>query len=127
MPDSRRGSLVEQRAPGGSSKLSLAESNLLHSASCSQAKALRRNNAGPPCPRCRRPMEVCQHNRICEKHRRQPYHYSQWYRCGYPDCRTTLVMPPEFIVWNDNERGQQLRRLRAIQEQLRPRGEWGRA
>jgi hypothetical protein len=34
-------------------------------------------------------------------------------------------MPAEHIVWNDNERGRQLRRIRAIQEQIRPRGEWG--
>jgi len=31
---------------------------------------------------------------------------------------------PEFIIWNDHPRAQQLHRLRAIQEQLRRRGEW---
>jgi hypothetical protein len=70
-------------------------------------------------------MEVREHSRIREKQRRRPYYYSRWYRCNHADCRTTLVMPPESIVWNDNPAAQQLRRLRAIQEQLRPRGEWG--
>jgi hypothetical protein len=63
-------------------------------------------------------MEVRQHACIREKQRRQPYFYSRWYRCNNTSCRTREVMPPEFIVWNDNERGQQLRRLKAIQEQL---------
>jgi hypothetical protein len=70
-------------------------------------------------------MEVREHDRISKKQLRQPYYYSRWYRCSHTDCRTTLVMPAEHIVWNDNERAQELRRLRAIQEQLRARDEWG--
>jgi hypothetical protein len=81
--------------------------------------------AGPPCPRCKRAMEVREHDRVREKHLRQPYYYRRWYRCRYADCRTTLVMPPQFIVWNNNPAAQQLRRLTAIREQLRPRGEGG--
>jgi hypothetical protein len=70
-------------------------------------------------------MEVREHSRIREKQRRQPFYYSRWYFCTHGDCPTRQVMPPEFIVWNDNPAAQRLRRLQAIQEQLRPRGEWG--
>jgi hypothetical protein len=68
---------------------------------------------------------VRQHNHIGAKQLRQPYFYSRWYRCNNPDCRTREVMPAEFIVWNDNEAAQRLRRLQAIREQLRSHGEWG--
>jgi hypothetical protein len=70
-------------------------------------------------------MEVREHARLREKQARGPYHYARWYSCKYADCRTTLVMPPEFIVWNDNPAAERLRRLQAIREQLRPRNEWG--
>jgi hypothetical protein len=59
--------------------------------------------SGPPCPRCRRPMEIRGHARIREKQRRQPFYYSRWYRCPHTDCPTTLVMPPEFRVFAANE------------------------
>ena len=74
---------------------------------------------GPPCPRCERAMEVREHGRLRKKHLRQPYFYSRWYYCSHADCRTTLVMPPQFVVWNKNPAVEQLRRLRAIREQLR--------
>jgi len=60
---------------------------------------------GPPCPRCRRTMEVREHDRLRKKHLQQPYYYSRWCRCNYADCRTALVMPPQFIVWNHNSGG----------------------
>jgi hypothetical protein len=63
-------------------------------------------------------MEVRQHSRIREKQRRAAYYYAKWYRCNNTSCRTREVMPPEFIVWNDNPAAQQLRRLKAIYEQL---------
>jgi hypothetical protein len=70
-------------------------------------------------------MEVRQHKHIGVRQRRQPFFYSRWYRCSHTDCRTREVMPPEFIVWNDNPAAHRLRRLQAIRQQLRPRGEWG--
>jgi hypothetical protein len=63
-------------------------------------------------------MELRQHNRIRERRRRQPYYYSRWYRCSHTDCRTREVMPPEFIVWNDNPAARRLRQMREIQKQL---------
>jgi hypothetical protein len=79
------------------------------------------SNDGPPCPRCRRPMEVREHDQIREKQLRQPYYYSRWFNCRHRDCRTTLCMWDEFKVWNDNQEGEQTRRLEAIRQQLRPR------
>jgi hypothetical protein len=74
----------------------------------------------PPCPRCGRPMQVREHYRIREKQLRQPYYYSRWFCCRHGDCRTTLVMPEQY-KWNHNQAGEELRRLEAIREQLRPR------
>jgi len=54
---------------------------------------------GPPCPRCARPMEIRQHDKIHQKQRPQTFYYSRWYRCTHADCPTTLVMPPEFRVF----------------------------
>jgi hypothetical protein len=67
---------------------------------------------GPQCPRCRRTVEVREHDRLRKKHLQQPY-----YRCNYADCRTALVMLPRFIVWNHNSAARRLRRLKAIREQ----------
>lgn len=53
---------------------------------------------GDPCPRCGRPMQIREHKSITEKHRRQPFHYTRWFRCMNPDCRTTLAMPERFKV-----------------------------
>jgi len=72
---------------------------------------------GPSCPRCGRQMQVREHDRVREKQLRQPYYYSRWYNCGYRSCKTTLVMPEEFKVWN----GEVARRFQAILEQLKPR------
>jgi hypothetical protein len=57
------------------------------------------DESGPPCPRCQSPMQVRQHDRITEKHLRQPFFYDRWYCCMRGSCRTTLVMPPEHRVW----------------------------
>ena len=78
------------------------------------AQVVPEKTSGPPCPRCARPMSVCEHKQIGVRQRRQPFFYRRWFRCCYADCVTTLVMPPEFVVWNDNPAGQQ-----AIPEQLR--------
>jgi hypothetical protein len=59
----------------------------------------KRKSAGPPCPRCRRPMQIRQHDKIRRKQRRQPFYYSRWYLCTHSDCPTTLVMPREFRVF----------------------------
>jgi hypothetical protein len=66
-------------------------------------------------------MQIREHGRIRQKHLRQPYYYSRWYKCRHGDCRTTLVMPEEFKVWNGDQESDQARRLQAIREQLKPR------
>jgi hypothetical protein len=66
-------------------------------------------------------MEVREHASIGPKQLRQPYYYSRWYCCRNKQCRTTLVMPDEFKVWNEPEPAPQTdadRHLDAIREQL---------
>jgi hypothetical protein len=53
---------------------------------------------GPPCPRCSRATQVCEHVEVTAKHLRQPYFFACWYRCRHGDCKTTLIMPDEFRV-----------------------------
>lgn len=76
---------------------------------------------GPRCPRCGRHMQVREHDRVREKQLRQPYYYSRWYNCSHRSCKTTLVMPEGYKVWNDPREGELARRLEAIREQLKPR------
>jgi hypothetical protein len=59
---------------------------------------------GPPCPRCRQPMEVREHERITEKELHRPFYYSRWFNCTNRQCKTTLVMP-EFRVFNEKDAG----------------------
>ena len=56
--------------------------------------------SGPPCRRCKQATEVREHGAITEKHLAQPFYYARWYRCRNPSCKTTLIMPEEFKVWN---------------------------
>jgi hypothetical protein len=58
---------------------------------------------GPPCRRCGRPTEIREHERITEKELAKPSYYTRWYNCRNQNCRTTLIMPPEFKVWMWNE------------------------
>jgi hypothetical protein len=82
---------------------------------------------GPPCPRCEVPMEVCEHASIGAKQKRKAYYYSRWFCCRNKQCRTTLVMPEEFKVWNEQALKPQTedeRRLDAVREQLGERPPW---
>jgi hypothetical protein len=63
------------------------------------------SESGPPCPRCRRPMQVREHDLIREKHLRQPYYFKRWFYCRHSECKTTLVMREEHKVWNENQDG----------------------
>ena len=57
--------------------------------------------SGPPCRRCKQATEVREHGAITEKHLAQPFYYARWYRCTQSrQCKTTLIMPEEFKVWN---------------------------
>ena len=58
---------------------------------------------GPPCPRCEQPTEIRVHTAITDKELSRPFYYSRWYRCNNEFCRTTLIMPKEFIVWKEPE------------------------
>jgi hypothetical protein len=73
--------------------------------------------AGPPCPRCHRPMQVREHRIIGSKQLRKRYYYRRWFRCMNVNCRTTIVHDDQFRVFNDPEEA----RMQAILEQLRPR------
>jgi hypothetical protein len=59
--------------------------------------------AGPACPRCGRPMQIREHRDITAELLRKPYYFSRWYRCMHRDCKTTLVTPDEFKVYNQPE------------------------
>lgn len=59
------------------------------------------NKSGPPCPRCSQATQVRAHNGLTEKQKRQPFYFERWYCCLNSDCKTTLIMPDEHKVWND--------------------------
>lgn len=59
---------------------------------------------GPACPRCGKPTEIREHDCVTTKMLRQPFYYSRWYNCVNHSCKTTLIMPKEFMVWTN--RGQ---------------------
>jgi hypothetical protein len=76
---------------------------------------------GPLCPRCRRATEIREHDRLGPKQLRQPFYYKRWFCCTYGDCKTTMIMRPEFEVWKDSRRRQQFRRIRAYYAKKRAR------
>jgi hypothetical protein len=51
---------------------------------------------GPKCPRCNKPTQIRQHQRIGPKQLRRPFYFRRWFFCMNMDCRTTLVMRDEF-------------------------------
>lgn len=61
-------------------------------------------NGGDPCPRCNGPTEIHEHaGPLTAKHDAQPFHYSRWFVCNNPICRTTVIMPEKFRVWHGND------------------------
>ena len=56
---------------------------------------------GPKCRRCGRPTEVREHEAITQKELCNTTYYSRWYCCVNQKCRTTLIMPEEFKVFNE--------------------------
>lgn len=61
------------------------------------------NEFGEPCHTCNRPTQTREHLEITNKQLQQPFYYSRWYNCTNPECKTTLIMPDEFRVYNNNE------------------------
>jgi hypothetical protein len=53
---------------------------------------------GDPCTRCGRPMEIREHVSITPRELARPFYLRRWFKCTNPKCRTTLVMPPRFVV-----------------------------
>jgi hypothetical protein len=58
---------------------------------------------GPPCPRCGQPTQAREHDRIRERHLRQPYYFTRWYCCLQSACPTTLIMLEQFKVLNTTQ------------------------
>jgi hypothetical protein len=56
---------------------------------------------GPGCPRCGRPTQIREHDRIRPKQLRQPFYYERWFYCTHKRCKTTLYMLDAYKVWND--------------------------
>jgi hypothetical protein len=40
---------------------------------------------GPACPRCGRPMQIREHDRIRPKQLRKAYYYRRWFYCAHKD------------------------------------------
>jgi hypothetical protein len=55
---------------------------------------------GPKCPRCNKPTQIREHQRIGPKQLRRRFYFRRWFFCMNMDCRTTLIMRDEFKVWN---------------------------
>jgi len=55
---------------------------------------------GDECPRCGEPTEIREHVAITEKQLNQSIYYSRWFNCTNKKCRTTLIMPDRFKVFN---------------------------
>jgi hypothetical protein len=56
---------------------------------------------GDPCPRCGHTTQIREHEKITGKELCRPFYYSRWFNCMNLDCRTTLIMPKRFMVWNE--------------------------
>lgn len=73
-------------------------------------------SSGDPCPRCGRATQIREHRYITDKELRRPYYYQRWFCCRNPGCKTTLIMPPRYRVFNVAPETE--RRLAQISEQL---------
>ena len=51
------------------------------------------------CPRCNSLTERFEHKQVTEKQLRQPFYYSQWFRCSNPQCQTIQIMRDQDRVW----------------------------
>lgn len=52
---------------------------------------------GDPCPRCGKPMQIREYDRVDEKQLiRQSFFYARWFCCMNRSCKTTLVMPERY-------------------------------
>jgi len=67
---------------------------------------------GPSCPRCSRPMQVREHDRIRARQLRAPYYYRRWFYCTHKNCKTNTVTCDEFKVFNSAQE----HRLEAIRQ-----------
>ena len=79
-------------------------------------------NDGDPCPRCGEPTQIREHGELRERHRRQPFYYSRWFYCTNERCITTVIHSSRYVVWKHDQEQEQKARIRAIRDQLRPRG-----
>src|SRR5262245_6923748 len=74
---------------------------------------------GDACPRCGRKTQIREHVAITERELAKPFYYSRWFKCLNPHCKTTLIMPEKFRVWNEPQaETDTAKRLDAICEQL---------
>jgi hypothetical protein len=56
---------------------------------------------GDRCPRCGQWTQVRAHKEITDKQLSQPFYYSRWFVCVNRRCRTTLIMPERFKMFNE--------------------------
>jgi hypothetical protein len=72
-------------------------------AACTTANS---STEGDPCPRCGRTTKVCEHEHITDKQLKKPYYYSRWFYCQNPHCKTTVIMPERYKVFNSEQKAQ---------------------
>jgi hypothetical protein len=53
---------------------------------------------GDPCPRCGQPTQIREHKAVADRELARPFYYSRWFNCTNASCKTTLIMPPRYIV-----------------------------
>jgi hypothetical protein len=71
---------------------------------------------GYPCPRCGKPTQIREHRAITDRELRRPFYYERWFHCQNPHCRTTVIVPDRYRVFNIQPEVQ--RRMAQIAEQL---------
>jgi len=61
---------------------------------------------GPRCFRCGKWTMVYERVSPTPKMLAAPFYYRRFFRCVNKQCKTTLIMPDEFRVWNQDYRAQ---------------------
>ena len=80
--------------------------------------------AGEPCSRCGQPTQIREHFAIGARELSRPHYYSRWFYCLNPSCKTTLIMPSQFIVWNKDEELRKLAKAQWLDDQLSTQPGW---
>jgi hypothetical protein len=73
---------------------------------------------GELCPRCNKPTQIREHEKITQQHLAQPFYYSRWFFCTNADCKTTLIMPEDKKVFKEPKERDKSYAAQLIEAQL---------